>query len=78
MANKTKIKEMTMPELLAYKNGCEIIFDYYDNLMRANYGTYDSYTKKAFNDSSEKCSKYIKIKEEIFNEIKAKIDNLVC
>ncbi len=63
---------LTASELIDYKKLTDILYDFYDNEMKiyAN----DAYVSPEYEKASHEAAKYLRVKEEIFNEIKKRID----
>ena len=66
------IKTLTASELLSYDALADIAFSFYDNEAKANQIEDEERYKKA----TEKMGKYSKIREQIFEEIELRLDQL--
>ena len=68
------LMRLTERELLDYRQLVEILYNFYDNEMKANIGAYDSEHEIIYKNASREATKYLAAKEKVFNEIKRRVD----
>ena len=65
---------MPYQELLAFREFTDILYAFYDNEMKVYGGEFGVNDSEKYKEASKKASKYLKIKELVFNEIKRRVD----
>lgn len=61
-------------DLLAFKNFADFLYAFYDNEMKVYGGEFGVNDSEKYKIASKEATKYLKIKELIFNEIKKRTD----
>lgn len=67
---------MTARELLDYREFADILYAFYDNEMKVYGGEFGISDSIEYKNANREATKYLKIKEEIFNEIKSRVDTI--
>ena len=70
------IHMLTHRDLLDFREFTEILYSFYDNEMKVYGGEFGVNDIDRYREASKEASKYLKVKELIFNEIKKRTDNL--
>jgi len=70
----SNLELMTYQELLAFRDFTDILYAFYDNEMKVYGGEFGVNDSEKYKEASKKASKYLKIKELVFNEIKRRVD----
>ena len=74
--NNKNLQKKTLEKLLQIQEATKSVYDYYDNLAQANKGLGDD-TNSLGDEYLAKRGIYYKFLEEVFFEIKKRVDNLL-
>lgn len=74
--NENVLNQLTHQDLLVFKNFSDIVYSFYDNEMKVYGGEFGVNDVDRYREASMEASKYLKLKELIFREIKNRTDIL--
>jgi hypothetical protein len=71
---KEELSKMSLPDLMSYKEMVETVYEYYSNMSQATVGGYTHFTLMDHDLYEAGRTKYLKVQELVFDEIKSRVD----